>query len=154
MTVTQSLKEQHVAVLAFPFGSHDLTILGLTCMLACAAPNVQFSFLSTAKSNDSMFSAFKLDVPNNIRAYNVADGVPMNHVFSGKPVERLELFLKTTPGNFMKGLDVAVLETGRNISCLVTDVFLTFAEDMAKDMQVSWIPLCVSVSPVRSQNLK
>ena len=48
------------------------------------------------------------------------DGVPMNNVFSGNPVKRLEFFPKATPENFMKGLDVAVLETGRNISCLVT----------------------------------
>ncbi|XVE93593.1 hypothetical protein REPUB_Repub01dG0207900 [Reevesia pubescens] len=143
MPATQSLKEDyHVAVLAFPFGSHDLTILSLTCRLACAAPYVQFSFLSTAKSNDSMFSTFKLDVPNNIRAYNVEDGVPMNHVFSGNP---LELFFKATPGNFIKGLEIAVLETGRKVSCLITDMFLTFAADLAKDMQASWIPLCVSV---------
>ncbi|XVF44882.1 hypothetical protein PTKIN_Ptkin02bG0159100 [Pterospermum kingtungense] len=145
MTATQSLKEQHVAVLAFPFGSHDITILGLTCRLACAAPNVQFSFLSTAKSNASTFSAFRLDVPDNIRTYNVDDGVAMSHVFSGHPVERLDLFLKAAPANFMKCLDIAVSESGRNISCLVTDVFLAFAADMAKDMQVSWIPLCVSI---------
>ncbi|KAK8320174.1 hypothetical protein V6Z11_A12G018900 [Gossypium hirsutum] len=80
MLPTQSLKE-HVAILAFPFGSHDLTILRLACRLACAAPNVQFSFLTIAKSNDSMFSTFKLDIPNNIRAYNVEDGVPANQVF-------------------------------------------------------------------------
>ncbi|MBA0619758.1 hypothetical protein Godav_005565 [Gossypium davidsonii] len=108
MLPTQSLKE-HVAILAFPFGSHDLTILRLACRLARAAPNVQFSFLTTAKSNDSIFSTFKLDVPNNIRAYNVEDGVPANDVFSGNPVERLDLFLKATPANFQKGLDVAVI---------------------------------------------
>ncbi|KAL1065752.1 hypothetical protein V6Z11_D12G017800 [Gossypium hirsutum] len=108
MLPTQSLKE-HVAILAFPFGSHDLTILRLACRLARAAPNVQFSFLATAKSNDSIFSTFKLDVPNNIRAYNVEDGVPANDVFSGNPVERLDLFLKATPANFQKGLDVAVI---------------------------------------------
>ncbi|TYH37141.1 hypothetical protein ES332_D12G019100v1 [Gossypium tomentosum] len=90
MLPTQSLKE-HVAILAFPFGSHDLTILRLACRLARAAPNVQFSFLTTAK------------------AYNVEDGVPANDVFSGNPVERLDLFLKATPANFQKGLDVAVI---------------------------------------------
>ncbi|XWS63072.1 hypothetical protein CRYUN_Cryun06bG0065200 [Craigia yunnanensis] len=42
----------------------------------------------------------------------------------------------------MKGLDVAVLEL---LQLLETDVFLTFASEMAKDMQVSWIHLCVSV---------
>lgn len=137
MTATQSLKQQHVAVLAFPFGSHDLTILGLTCKLARAAPNVQFSFLSTTKSNASIFSSFKFDIPSNVRTYNVKDGVPTNHVFSGNPVERLELFLKAAPANFKECLDVAVLETGRNISCLVTDLFLAFAADMAQDMQVN-----------------
>ncbi|XVE49445.1 hypothetical protein DITRI_Ditri01bG0083100 [Diplodiscus trichospermus] len=46
----------------------------------------------------------------------------MNHVFGGNPVERLELFLKATRGNFMKGLDVGVMETGRNISRLIMDM--------------------------------
>ncbi|MBA0835842.1 hypothetical protein Goarm_008096 [Gossypium armourianum] len=145
MSVTQSLKEKHVAVLAFPFGSHDLTILGLACKLARAAPNVQFSFFTIPKSNHSKFSTFKFDVPNNIRTYDVEDGVPVNHVFSGNPVERLDLFLKATPGNFQKGLDAAVMETGRKVNCLVTDMFLTFAADMAEDMKATWIPLCVSI---------
>ncbi|XP_040970072.1 anthocyanidin 3-O-glucosyltransferase UFGT [Gossypium hirsutum] len=145
MSATQSLKEKHVAVLAFPFGSHDLTILGLACKLARAAPNVQFSFFTIPKSNHSKFSTFKFNVPNNIRTYDVEDGVPVNHVFSGNPVERLDLFLKATLGNFQKGLDVAVMETGRKVNCFVTDMFLTFAADMAEDMKATWIPLCVSI---------
>ncbi|KAK8658451.1 hypothetical protein V6N13_036657 [Hibiscus sabdariffa] len=147
MLSTQSLKEQHVAVLAFPFGSHNQAILGLACRLAIAAPNLQFSFFTTPKSNDSIFSTFKLNVPipNNIRAYNVEDGVPINHVFSGNPVERLDLFLKAAPENFQKALDIAIRETGSNVSCLVTDLFLAFAADMAEHMQATWIPVCVSI---------
>ncbi|GMJ00576.1 UDP-glucosyl transferase 78D2 [Hibiscus trionum] len=147
MLTTQSLKEQHIAVLAFPFGSHNLAILGLARRLAIAAPNLQFSFFTTQKANDSIFSSSKLNVPipNNIRAYNVEDGVPINHVFSGNPVERLDLFLKAAPENFQRALDIAVKESGRNVSCLVTDIFLTFAADMAEDMQATWIPVCVSI---------
>ncbi|KAE8691094.1 GPI transamidase subunit PIG-U isoform 1 [Hibiscus syriacus] len=147
MPEAQRLKEEHVAVLAFPFGSHNLAIRGLACRLAITAPNVPFSFLTTPKSNESLFSTFNLNVsvPNNIRAYNVEDGVPINHVFSGNPVERLDLFLKATPGNFQKALDVAVMETGRKVSCLVTDMFLTSAADMAEDMHATWIPVCVSI---------
>ncbi|KAE8711560.1 GPI transamidase subunit PIG-U isoform 1 [Hibiscus syriacus] len=109
MPAAQSLKEAHVAVLVFPFGSHNLAILGLGA------------------------------------AYNVEDGVPINHVFNGNPVERLDLFLKATPGNFQKDLDFAVMETGRKVSCLVTDMFLTSAADMAENMHATWIPVCVSI---------
>ncbi|OMO85286.1 UDP-glucuronosyl/UDP-glucosyltransferase [Corchorus capsularis] len=154
MSTTQSSKEQHVAVLAFPFGSHDLTILGLTRRLARALPNVQFSFLSTAKSNDSIFSAFKLeDLPNNVKPYNVDDGIPPNHVFSENPLEILEFFLKAAPGNFKKGLDVAELESGKKVNCLIADMFLTFVADMAKGMEASWIPLCVAVPYVLSAHV-
>ncbi|OMO63463.1 UDP-glucuronosyl/UDP-glucosyltransferase [Corchorus olitorius] len=154
MPTTQSSKEHHVAVLAFPFGSHDLTILGLTRRLARALPKVQFSFLSTAKSNDSMFSAFKPeDIPSNVKPYDVEDGVPMDHVFSENPLEILELFLKAAHGNFKKGLDVAEIESGKKVTCLIADMFLTFVADMAKGMEASWIPLCVAVPYVLSAHV-
>nr|AHK12773.1 UDP-glycosyltransferase 3 [Litchi chinensis] len=143
MAVTQSSLQKHVAVLAFPFGSHGLTIFKLMHRLASASPNLHFSFFSTKKSNDSLFSA--ADIPHNIKPYDLDDGVPTNHVSTQHPLETVELFLKTTPENYKRRLEMAVAETGRHISCLMTDAFLTFAGEMAETLDVAWIPVFVAM---------
>ncbi|KAJ6346182.1 hypothetical protein OIU78_008752 [Salix suchowensis] len=131
----------HVAVLAFPFGSHALSLLDLVVKLARAAQETRFSFLNTEKSNSSIFLAARATLPDSIKAYNVADGVPLNHVFSGNPIERVELFIKETPENFMMALDMAEAETGQKISCLMTDAFLSFAGSIAEKLSIPWIPV-------------
>ncbi|KAK1548960.1 hypothetical protein Q3G72_002749 [Acer saccharum] len=144
----QSSRQQHVAVLAFPFGSHGLTIFKLMLKLSRASPNTRFSFLSTKKSNDSLFlasTAVADDLPANIKPYDIDDGVPMNHVSTENPLETVELFLKATPKNYKRGLQTAAAETGRNISCLITDAFLAFAGEMAENMNVAWIPVFVAM---------
>ncbi|KAJ6716939.1 GLYCOSYLTRANSFERASE [Salix koriyanagi] len=135
----------HVAVLAFPFGSHALSLVDLTLKLARVAQETRFSFLNTEKSNSSIFLAARATLPDNIKAYNVADGVPLNHVFSGDPIERVELFIKEAPGNFKTALDLAVAETGRKISCLMTDAFLSFAGSIAENLSIPWIPVWTPV---------
>lgn len=143
---TQSSSEQHVAVLAFPFGSHGLTIFKLMLKLASAAPNLKFSFFSTKKSNDSLLSASKAKLPGNIKVYDVEDGAPMKNASTeSNPLEAVELFLKATPKNFKKGIDAAVSETGHKIICLLTDAFLTFSGEMARDMHVPWFPVFVAM---------
>ena len=141
MNVKESSPEKHVAVLAFPFGSHPLSLWNLVCKLAQASPTVHFSFLNTGKSNSSLFTTAKADVPHNTKAYDVTDGMPEGHVLSRNPLEAVDLFLKVSPENFKRGIDVAVEETGMRISCLISDGFLTFAANVAEDMHVPWIPV-------------
>lgn len=129
--------DPHVAVLAFPFSTHAAPLLAVIRRLAAAAPTVQFSFFNTAKSNGSIFSGSE---PSNIKAYDVADGVPHNYVFLGKHQEDIELFLKAAPENFRKGLGEAVKETGRGVSCLVADGFFWFSAEMAAELGVAWVP--------------
>ncbi|KAJ6671523.1 GLYCOSYLTRANSFERASE [Salix viminalis] len=131
----------HVAVLAFPFGSHALSLLDLVVNLARVAQETRFSFLNTEKSNSSIFLAARTTLPDSIKAYNVADGVPLNHVFSGNPIERVELFIKETPENFKMAMDMAEAETGQKISCLMTDAFLSFAGSIAENLSIPWIPV-------------
>ncbi|XP_059637158.1 anthocyanidin 3-O-galactosyltransferase F3GT1-like [Cornus florida] len=140
--MSMSPKNQHVAVLAFPFATHAGLLLGLVRRLADAGPNVTFSFFSTTKSNQPLFSM--PTVPDNIIPYDVSDGVPEGYVFSGKPQEDIELFLKVAPQNFRRGVEAAEADTGRRISCLLADGFLWFAAEMAEDMGVSWVPLWTS----------
>ncbi|ESR36886.1 hypothetical protein CICLE_v10030331mg, partial [Citrus x clementina] len=143
---TQSSSEQHVAVLAFRFGSHGLTIFNLMLKLASAAPNLKFSFFSTKKSNDSLLSASKSRLPDNIKVYDIEDGVPMKNASTeSNRLEAVELLQKATPENFKKGLNAAVFETGRKISCMLTDAFLTFSGEMARDMHIPWLPVFVAM---------
>lgn len=65
--------------------------------------------------------------------------MPEGYVFTGKPQEDIELFLNAAQCNFTKGMEAAVAETGRKVTCLVTDAFLWFGADMAKKFQVPWI---------------
>ncbi|KAL6331675.1 hypothetical protein AAG906_014325 [Vitis piasezkii] len=135
---------QHVAVFAFPFATHAAPLLSLVRRLARAVPSARFSFFNTAKSNGLIFSGPKDDVDDNIKAYNVADGMPEGHVLSGNPQEGIELFLKATPGNFREVVEVAEGESGMRISCLLTDAFLWFAGEMAEDRCIPWVPLWTS----------
>ncbi|KAK2998656.1 hypothetical protein RJ639_024286 [Escallonia herrerae] len=63
----------HIAVMTFPFSSHPSALLNLVRRLAASAPTVRFSFLSTAKSNQAIFSGKQYD---NIKPYDVSDGLP------------------------------------------------------------------------------
>ncbi|XP_042976799.1 anthocyanidin 3-O-glucosyltransferase 7-like [Carya illinoinensis] len=138
-------KNQHVAVLAFPFGCHPWPLLNLASRLASAAPDVRFSFLNTAKSNQKLFATSGAHLPHNLISYDVADGVPEGHVLTpGNPLEEVELFLEAAPESFRKGMDMAVAESGqRKITCILNDAFLVFGCDMAADMHVKWVPLYV-----------
>ncbi|KAK9177420.1 hypothetical protein WN944_029442 [Citrus x changshan-huyou] len=85
-------------------------------------------------------------LPDNIRVYDVEDGVPMKYASTeSNPLEAVELFVKATPENFKKGLDAAVSKTGRKISCFLTDAFLTFSGEMARDMHIPWFPVFVAM---------
>jgi anthocyanidin 3-O-glucosyltransferase len=148
--VSKSSEEKHVALLAFPFGSHPVVGLNLLRKLATAAPNIHFSFLNTAKSTHSLLSKSTAnnDVPHNIKFYQVPDGVPENHVLTAKnPVEAVNLFLKATPDNLKNGLEMAAAETGKRITCLLSDAFLSAsAAAIAEDMSVPWVPTWYSFS--------
>ncbi|KAF8400370.1 hypothetical protein HHK36_013668 [Tetracentron sinense] len=53
----------------------------------------------TAKSNGLIFGSEDNGL-DNLKAYNVTDGVPPNYVCTGRPEAFIELFMKATPGNF------------------------------------------------------
>ncbi|OMO62232.1 UDP-glucuronosyl/UDP-glucosyltransferase [Corchorus olitorius] len=123
--------EPHVAVLNFPFGTHAAPLLTIINRLAMACPNTLFTFFNIAQSNNSLFSSQQTQP--NIQAYNVPDGVPDGYVFAGKPQEDIELFMKAAQENLKKGVEVAVAESGRKLSCLVTDAFFWFGKEMAME---------------------
>ncbi|OMO88799.1 UDP-glucuronosyl/UDP-glucosyltransferase [Corchorus capsularis] len=130
---------KHIAVLAFPFGTHATPLLNITRRLSEAAPSLVFSFLSTEQSNAVTFpNGEKVD---KIQPFNVWDGLPEGFRFKGDPHEPVEYFLKAAPENFMKAMDVVVAETGKPIDCLLVDAFLWFSVDIAADLNVPWMAL-------------
>ncbi|KAF5956351.1 hypothetical protein HYC85_003576 [Camellia sinensis] len=149
MPITNSSPDRHVAVLVFPFSSHPALIFGLVRRLATAAPDVTFSFYSTAKSIQCLLSPWL--IPENIKACHFSDGVPDGYVFVGKHQEDINLFLNVNvyavaEENFKRAMVVAEEETGQRISCLVADAFLWFSGDMAKEMRVPWVLLWTSAA--------
>lgn len=130
----------HVAVLVFPFGSHPISLLNLVRKLALAAPQVQFSFLSTAKSNTSLLSSSP-NLPPNFKAYSVQDGVPVDHHLSpNNPLEELTFFLKSSLPNFTAAIQNAVSDTNSDITCLLSDGFLAASSaSVADNLKVPWI---------------
>ncbi|CAH2072556.1 unnamed protein product [Thlaspi arvense] len=136
---TDPLNDSHVAVLAFPFGTHAAPLLAVTRRLASASPTTVFSFFNTAQSNSSIFSSVDADRPANIRVHDVADGVPEGYVFAGRPQETMELFLVAAPENFRRAIAAAETEVGRRVKCVLTDAFFWFAADMAAEMKATWV---------------
>ncbi|KAK7329827.1 hypothetical protein VNO77_24007 [Canavalia gladiata] len=133
--------DKHVAVLAFPFGTHAGPLLNLVRRTAADAPEVTFSFFSSKNSNESVFARLDEEQLLNIRPYDVDDGVPEGHVFQEHVIEPISMFLSTVPGNYKTAMDEAVAKTGKKITCLLTDAFFWFAADMAEEMHAKWIPL-------------
>ncbi|GMJ07189.1 UDP-glucosyl transferase 78D2 [Hibiscus trionum] len=128
---------KHIAVMAFPFGTHAAPLLNLVRQLSDACPDALFSFLSTQQSNSSTFPT-KLD---KVKPFNVWDGLPEGYSFRGDPHEPVEYFLKAVPGNFTEVLEQAVAETGKPVDCLITDAFYAFGADIADELNVPWVAL-------------
>ncbi|PPD98521.1 hypothetical protein GOBAR_DD04430 [Gossypium barbadense] len=122
---------KHIAVLAFPFGTHAVPLLNLIRQLSDACPHTMFSFLSTQQSNNSTFPK-NLD---KIKPFNVWDGLPVGYSF------RVDYFLKAVPGNFMKAINAVVFETGKPFDCLITDAFYAFGADIADQLNIPWVAL-------------
>ncbi|KAL2343856.1 hypothetical protein Fmac_005141 [Flemingia macrophylla] len=142
------MENKHVAVFAFPFGSHPMPLLNLVLKLAHAAPNTSFSFIGTHKSNAILFP--KPYIPNNIKAYSISDGIPEGHVPGNNPVEKLNLFLKTGFDNLQKGILLAEADTKKRVTCIIADAFVTSSLLVAQTLNVPWIafwpPLSCSLS--------
>ncbi|CAI9779651.1 unnamed protein product [Fraxinus pennsylvanica] len=77
---------------------------------------------------------------DDIKVYDVWDGMPKGEAFTGSHLEAVQLFLSATPGNFEKVMKEAEVESGMKISCLLTDAFLWFACDLALERGIPWVP--------------
>ncbi|XP_028754066.1 anthocyanidin 3-O-glucosyltransferase 7-like [Neltuma alba] len=146
--MTSSSQNKHIAAIVFPFGSHQVPFLNLVIRLAQACPNVTFSFISTAKSNQTLFS--RPSIPGNIKSYDVSDGIAEGHVLGAHPFEKLNLFLQAGSENLQKGIDLAVKSTNQKVTCILANAFVTPSLIVAQNLNVPWIalwpPLSTSLS--------
>ncbi|KAF7803782.1 anthocyanidin 3-O-glucosyltransferase 7-like [Senna tora] len=144
------LRNPHVAVFAFPYGTHAAPLLNLTIKLARAAPHVSFSFFTTDKSKHSLFSSSSSNhnnIPPNILPYVVSDGIPDAHHFpSPHPLERVNLFLRAGPRNLKEALRQAVSRANERVTCVISDAFVTSALVVAQELGVPWVALWTSYS--------
>nr|BAA89008.1 anthocyanidin 3-O-glucosyltransferase [Petunia x hybrida] len=142
----------HIALLAFPFGSHAAPLLTLVQKLSPFLPSdTIFSFFNTSQSNTSIFS--EGSKPDNIKVYNVWDGVTETN--GNKPVglEAIKLFIQATPTNFEKVMKEAEEETGVKFSCIFSDAFLWFSYKLAEKINVPWIAFWTAASGSLSVHL-
>ncbi|KAJ8750967.1 hypothetical protein K2173_016148 [Erythroxylum novogranatense] len=116
----------HVVILTWPFTSHPFALFNMTCKIAALTSSVQFSFISTGECNRSILAANNDVVPVNVKSYDVDDGLPKPLEGPITPQEEAGLFVSLVPENFKHGMKEAVTETGRKITCLVTDGILSF----------------------------
>ncbi|ESW26786.1 hypothetical protein PHAVU_003G148300 [Phaseolus vulgaris] len=151
--------DRHVAVLAFPYGTHAAPLLNLVRRAAAEAPDVTFSFLSTKASNASVFAGLNEEQLHNIRPYDIEDGLPDDFVPSGNPQDPVAYFVKAMPANYRTAMEEAVAKTGRQITCLVSDAFFWFCADMAEEIHAKWVPLWTAgphplLAHISSQQIK
>ncbi|KAK7328082.1 hypothetical protein VNO77_22178 [Canavalia gladiata] len=139
--MTNSKEKKHIAVFAFPFGSHPIPLFNLVLKLAHASPNFHFSFFGTQHSNHPLLSI--PHIPHTITFHTVWDGLPEGGNIPGShPVERVNLFLQAAPDNLLK----AVEETGQTFTCIIADAFVTPSLILAQQFNVPWIPIWLPLS--------
>lgn len=135
----ESAASAHVAVLAFPFGSHAGPLLNLVQKIAVSSPDVTFVFFSTARSISSVSS--QMQRVKNVIPHTVDDGVSEGFVGTGNPIEAVNFFLKAIPRNYREAMEKAMEESGKRFTCLVTDAFFWFGAEFAIEIDAKWVPL-------------
>ncbi|XP_028787495.1 anthocyanidin 3-O-glucosyltransferase 7-like [Neltuma alba] len=146
MDGTGSDRNRHVAVFAFPYGTHAAPLLNLVVKLARAAPHSTVSFFTTQQSKHSLLSSkFSNTIPQNIKFFSVSDGIPAGlDLTHHHPSRRLDFFLEAGPQNLKQAVSMAVSETKMRVTCVISDAFVTSSLVLAQEYGVPWIALWTS----------
>lgn len=132
------MTQSHVAIVAFPFSSHAGSLFSLARAMAAVSPSSHFSFLSTKRSLSSFNTHHLLP---NISLVPISDGITPPHVASTH-FEAIELFLKSFKESLRDGLKAAELAQDYcQVRCIVSDLFVWLAADVADEMAVKWVPV-------------
>ncbi|XP_074278911.1 anthocyanidin 3-O-glucosyltransferase 7-like [Silene latifolia] len=133
--------KRHVAVCAFPFGSHAAPLLLLVKQISTTAPDTRFTFFNTERSNASLFKTNDVNSFCNIVPYNITlpEGKPIG---PGNPVMMaIEHFLEFSPTSFRRAMAEVEAQAGIRLSCLISDAFLWFCSEIGQELGLSWIAL-------------
>ncbi|GAB4838926.1 hypothetical protein Ancab_028458 [Ancistrocladus abbreviatus] len=99
---------KHVAVCAYPFGTHAAPLLRVVQRIAATAPDIRFAFFNTQTSNAHLFSATNgraAQAPfHNIVPHTVHDGVPEGHMLSDPVLDPIMLFHSSAEENVRKSM--------------------------------------------------
>ena len=156
----------HVAVVAFPFGSHAPALLAFARALAAAAAptGAMLSFLSTAGSIAQLRGTVGAELPGNLRFAEVPDcaGPPAAKGAVPVPVpQQMELFMAAAEaGGAKAGLEAArAAAGGAKVSCVVGDAFVWPAADAAAAAGAPWVPVwtassCALLAHLRTDALR
>uniref|UniRef100_A0A7N1AA03 Glycosyltransferase n=1 Tax=Kalanchoe fedtschenkoi TaxID=63787 RepID=A0A7N1AA03_KALFE len=144
--MTKAVSPPHVAVLAFPYGTHAAPLISIIRHLAALAPEIHFSFLNTADSNAALFTS-SVKTPPNLTRRDVPEppSAGLTHHMLMPPSAGLTrhmlmvAFLSMAGEMFRREVAEAEKEVGRRATCLVTDALYEFAAEMAAEMGVAWL---------------
>ncbi|KAK9930156.1 hypothetical protein M0R45_027208 [Rubus argutus] len=116
--------------------------------LATTSPQ-NFTFFSVSRTNSSLFSGSNNKGLDNIKPYNVWDGLPEGYVPpSGLPLEQIALFLANAPCTLERAIKEVEAEMGHKFGCLISDAFLWFFGDIAEKMNVPWVTVWSGPRPL------
>ena len=151
----------HVAVVAFPFGSHAPALLAFARALAAAAApaGATLSFLSTAGSIAQLRGAASAELPGNLRFVEVPDGAGLPAAKGPVPVpvpRQMELFMAAAEAGGVKaGLEAArAAAGGARVSCVVGDAFVWPAAEAAAAVGAPWVPVWIALSSALLAHLR
>nr|BBG28369.1 anthocyanidin 3-O-glucosyltransferase [Cymbidium hybrid cultivar] len=123
----------HVALFAFPFGTHVAPLYALARALATAAPAAIFSFVSLAKTLESLPRT-----SGNLHLLAFEEEMPDGG--SAGFVEVVDRFLDSAPGKILSAAKAASQNAGGvPVSCVVSDAFVWMADFVAEEMGVPWV---------------
>ncbi|KAL0903485.1 hypothetical protein M5K25_027870 [Dendrobium thyrsiflorum] len=129
-------RRPHVALFAFPFTSHVSSIYSLARAFATAAPSAIFSFVSTAKTLESLPRT-----AGNLRLLPFEEEIPDGGSSAGFE-EVIGRFLEAAPGKIRAAANAAAVDVGGiPVSCVLSDAFMWMADFVAEEMEVRWVAL-------------
>ncbi|KAK9697214.1 hypothetical protein RND81_08G022000 [Saponaria officinalis] len=132
---------RHIAVCAFPFGTHAAPLLLLARRMSAVSPDTRFSFFNVERSNSALFKAIDVTtvnsniVPCNITLPEAEMPGPFN------PMKAIENFLEHSPDGFRRAMGEVEDQVGVKISSVISDAFLWYCSEIAEEKGVSWIAL-------------
>ncbi|KAL4196025.1 hypothetical protein AMTRI_Chr04g243990 [Amborella trichopoda] len=135
--MAEAATRAHVALLAFPFGTHAAPLLALALNLATTSPSTSlFTFFSTPQSLSKLSSSITIcsSKATNLRFLPL----PENENYSPEnltPMAAIEAFLRGAPSAVREALG----QSEPPVSCVIGDSFLVFAEEVAREIGAKWV---------------